>query len=90
MAAGSAEVEELSVGQKCTKCLDFEAYLAKSETSTYKKFAKDEIRLYQVLVQTWRYLLHCMLKTEIRGRLNEYNSVKFCVVIKSSSGIHQD
>ena len=48
MAARSAEVEELSVGQKCTKYLDFEAYLAKFEASTCTKFTKDDCRTIAV------------------------------------------
>ena len=38
----SAEVEELLVGQKFTKYLDFEAYLGKFEASTYTKVTKDD------------------------------------------------
>ena len=48
MAARSAEVEELSGGQKFTKYLYFEAYLAKFKASTYTKFTKDDRRTIAV------------------------------------------
>jgi len=49
MAARSADVEELSVGQKCTKYLDFKASPAKFEASTYTTtFTKDNCRTIAV------------------------------------------
>ena len=37
-----------SVGEKFTKYIDFEAYLAKFEVSTYTKFTKDDCRTIAV------------------------------------------